>query len=79
MAFTKVTVSERTQGDSIGTITAEWTEGEDVYFYSESFDFGVPANRTIFKANAIASKDEQIAKKSKEGGMEATILNFLNG
>lgn len=82
MAFTSVTVSERKQGDSIGTITAEWTEGigEDavVYTYSETFDFSASENRTAFKANAIAYKDAQIAKKTKESNMETTILTFLN-
>lgn len=79
MAWINGRVTERKQGDSIGTVSADWDEsGEVVFTYSEMIDTSKQAQKNSFKTNANNAKDAYLARKAKEDALGTQITTFLN-
>ena len=69
--------ADRPTNSNVGLATAEWYDGEDlICSFSERVE-GV-ADKTGFKANAVAYRDKFIADAARDTTIETALTTYLN-
>ena len=72
-------LTEREQGDDIGTVSVDWIVDEDTTItFSDLISFKNTAARNKFKADATAYKNSELARLTKQDTIGAQIVTFMN-
>ena len=79
MTWANGRISERKQGDDIGTVSCDWVVNTEIlYTHSKTFSFKVVAERNKFKTEANLAKDKAMARITKQDTYSTQIDTFMN-